>query len=286
MSVKEILVELNSNYSGVLSLLISVLTAITTIIYVVITNKQVKITKISLEQMEKHFKLNNQPCIIPKITSTEGSKCFYKTRRQLHINLDIENVGDSPALCVYTVGYLKLKHIQNDGSDIVDMYYLPDYISKVSINQVESSSIRFETKEIRLLIKDLEVNYRLNMERIATDASISPFKGTDLVIKVFYKNIVGQWFESTLTQEIAWLINTSENNSERKTNSLNEVTIPPKELYPDTSFELQLVSERLSPVEIRIIELEQVKETIERYKDDMPSSYEILKKADETEGGQ
>jgi len=97
------------------------------------------------------------------------------------------------------------------------------------------------------------------MERIATDPSKSSFKGTNLIIKVFYKNIVGQWFESTLIQEIAWLINTSENAPERKTNSLNEVTIPPKKLYPDMSFKLQLISERLSPVEIKIIEVEQVK---------------------------
>jgi len=97
--------------------------------------------------MEKHFKLNNQPCIIPKITDTIGGKCFYKTRRQLHITLNLENVGDSPALCVYTIGYLKLKYTQNNGGDIVNMSYLPDYLPNVTINQTEKFSVRFETKE-------------------------------------------------------------------------------------------------------------------------------------------
>ena len=71
---------------------------------------------------------------------TLGGKCFSGTRRQLHIDVELENVGDSPALTTYTFAYLELqntKHVKN-GSNIVDMDYLPDFIKCIKANEKKS----------------------------------------------------------------------------------------------------------------------------------------------------
>ena len=128
---------INTNLSGVLSAVIALITALITLVYVVFTYKQMKATQNATDTAIKQLQLNNQPCVIAEISRTYGGKCFSGTRRQLHIDVELENVGDSPALTTYTFAYLELqntKHVKN-GSNIVDMDYLPDFIKCIKANE-------------------------------------------------------------------------------------------------------------------------------------------------------
>lgn len=85
-----------------------------------------KASQDSLKLAIKQFKVDKQPCIVYKTIKSEGTHCFYKQRRQLHINLKIENIGDAPAMSIYVFSYLQLQN--SNLKSKVNMDYLPDYV--------------------------------------------------------------------------------------------------------------------------------------------------------------
>ena len=103
------LVNLINQYSGLLNVMVAFITAIITLIYVIFTYKQMKASQDSLKLAIKQFKVDKQPCIVYKTIKSEGTHCFYKQRRQLHINLKIENIGDAPAMSIYVFSYCNFK---------------------------------------------------------------------------------------------------------------------------------------------------------------------------------
>lgn len=66
----------------------------------IFTYKQMKASQDSLKLAIKQFKVDKQPCIVYKTIKSEGTHCFYKQRRQLHINLKIENI-EMLRLCLF-----------------------------------------------------------------------------------------------------------------------------------------------------------------------------------------
>lgn len=261
----ELLQYIDTNFSGVLSVSVSAITALVTLIYVIFTYKQMKASQVSTETAIKQLQLNNQPCIITEISKTYGSKCFSGTRRQLLVELNLENVGDSPALSVYVFAYLDLQHTKHKitSSNIVEMYFLPDFIKCIKVSEKVSASVHFETPEINMLLEDLKIAHEKNMTRVQVDPYQSAYLGTVLVIETYYRNVLGQWFKNTIRQEILWLNDL--HAQPRKTNNLNENTIPPCTLDQDTEFELKLVSPRLSVLSTELIDSTIIEEKIEQY---------------------
>lgn len=261
----ELLQYIDANFSGVLSVAVSAITALVTLVYVIFTYKQMKASQASTETAIKQLQVSNQPCIITEISETCGSKCFSGTRRQLRVELNLENVGDSPALSVYAFAHLELqytKHIKSS-SNIVEMDFLPDFIKCIKVGENGVASVRFETFEINMLVEDLRINYEKNMMRLRTNSYHPPYRGTVLVIETYYRNVLGQWFKNTIRQEILWL--NDKHAAPRKTNDINENTIPPRLLEQDTEFELQLVSPRLSVLSTELINSTVIEEKLEKY---------------------
>ena len=163
----DILQFINTYLSGILSVLVSAITAVITLIYVIFTYKQMKASQKSVEQTSEQMKINNQPCVVADISQTHGSACFTESgRRQLHIELEIENIGDSPALEIYALSHMELQHTKNvtDGSNIVDMDYYPDYLRYVKPNERQTISVRYETDEINMLVSILEdIKYKYDV---------------------------------------------------------------------------------------------------------------------------
>lgn len=265
----ELLQYINTNLSGVLGVVVAIITALITLVYVVFTYKQMKTAQNATETAIKQLQLNNQPCIIAEISQTYGSKCFSETRRQLNIHIQLENVGDSPALTVYTFAHLELQHIKHaqNGSSTVNMDYLPDFIKCIKMGEQAKASVRFETFEINMLVEDLRINHEKNLKRLITNPYQSHYRGTVLVIEVYYRNVLGQWFKNILRQEISWL--NDKHAEPRKTNDVNENTIPPRILEKNTEFKLQLVSPKLSVFKTDLIEPQVIEEKLSRYKNDL-----------------
>lgn len=265
----ETLQYINENLSGVLSVAVAVIAAFITLVYVIFTYKQMKAAQNATEIAIKQLRLGNQPCIIAEIAQTYGSKCFSGTRRQLHIELTLENVGDSPALCVYTFAYLELQHTRNitNGSNIVNMDYVPDFNKCLKAGNQAKSFVGFETSEINMLVEDLRIEHEKNVQRLRVNPYQTPYRGTVLVIEIYYRNVLGQWFKNTLRQEIRWL--NDKNAKPRKTNDINENTIPPCLLNENTEFELQLVSPKFSVFSTNLVEAKEIEHKLEQYKEDL-----------------
>lgn len=254
--MEDILYFINT-YSGVLSVAVSLITAIITLIYVIFTYKQMRASQDALKMSVKQLKVDKQPCVVYKQIKTEGSNCFYKTRRQLHINMKLQNIGDSPAMSIYVFSHLKLQYSEKT-MGIVDMEYLPDFVPFLEVGSKVNVSTRYETNEINMLLEDLTVASAKNIHRISTDASKSPYKNTDLVIEIYYKNILGQWFKNERCIEILDIL-------ERKENGETELVNPPNSLKDDVWFELQLIAPEFSQSDIIMVEENEIKDKLQEY---------------------
>lgn len=298
----ETLKEVNNSYANLIGLGISLSTALITTTYVIFTFRQMRASERAtvlaeksvmlsqlavnsnqemVESMKQQLKRANNPCIIPKITEANGTNCFYKDRRQLHIHIELNNIGDGPALSVYTFAWFRLKYIKNSDSDLVSMDHFPAFVPSIAINEKSICRVRFETKEIKLLIKDLEKRYALNMERIAVDPSKAVFKGADLMLKIYFKNVSNQWYEVTYICEVNKLKVGEERDNLKEVKDDEKIRttvkeIPPRELLPDEAFELAFISELFSAIDVKLVNSEEILKHLSKYKDELGSAVEVI----------
>ena len=194
--------EFVESHAGLLSTISSVCMLIVTAIYAVITWWQVRYSKQAVIESAKHNKEEKQPFIVPVISSISGSAFDTSSylRVQLQYDFTLENVGDSPAVTVYTFLYVKLQNA--DSENVLYSHLMPAYLHSLSIGKQQKCSLHLETTEFRSLISDLEICYTKNLMRIATDPSVTPFPGPIVVLRCIYKNMMGQWFETVLEHEM------------------------------------------------------------------------------------
>lgn len=154
-------------------------------------------TNISIQSLTN----TKQPVLVIKKLSAYGTDMFTKTRRQLHFNLDIKNIGDSPAISVFLFSKI---HCYN-GNDI-EMEYLPDICQYVESGKSIDLSTRYETKEINLLLKDLQMQTNKNWDRIKMNPYKTPYKYPQVINEIYYKNVIGQWYKHISYTEIGDII--------------------------------------------------------------------------------
>lgn len=255
------MLEFINTYSGVLSVAVSFLTAIITLVYVIFTYKQMRAAQNAIKMSDKQLKLDKQPCVVFDEITTAGTDCFYKTRRQLNVNMKLQNIGDSPALSVYVFSYLKLQY--NGEDNRVDMYYLPDFVPFLKVGIDVDVSVTYEEDEINKLLEDLSIAEAKNITRINTDASKTPFKHTSLVIEIYYKNLSGQWFKNVRSIEILGIL-------EKKEDDERKIVSPANSLKDDVWFELELINPAFSSSNLVIIEEHEIKSKLQIYSDYRP----------------
>ena len=175
---------------------------IVTILYVVFTWKQAKYTKQAFLESVKQTKEDRQPYIIPTIENVSG--VAFETsddiRVQLNFHCKMENVGDSSAVSIYALLYAKMQYQQD--KKLVYAHLIPRYNYTIGVAKTAEEDIHFETSQFRDIIEDLEISHVKNMKRIETNPYQEAFKGPDLILRILYKNMMGQWFESELVQEL------------------------------------------------------------------------------------
>ena len=263
---------INNDFASVLSLLSSIIMVIVTIIYVGHTRRQANYAKESVELVAKQFKTEKQPCIVPALVDSYG--CAFGTtnysRIQLGFDINLKNSGDAPAINIYAIAEIELQFTNDsDGNkSLLSAALLPNYVQAISSGEEKRVNIHFETREVNLLIKDLTKAHELNIERIRTDPSQNHYYGARLIVHVYYKNIMGQWWESTISYEISWL--RYKNPPRNKTHNLNEITIPPKQIHKGDEFKATYVSDGLAPFKCKMTNDEQVRTVLKKYLDESP----------------
>lgn len=275
----DFLKTINSDYAGVLSLLSSLVMVIVTIIYVRHTKRQAYYAKESAELVAKQIKTDKQPCVVPNVTDSFGTAwdCTDYTRMQLGFTINLKNVGDSPAINIYTLTDIELQFTKDSEGNkkMLTAALLPGFIHALSAEEETEINIHFETAEIKTLICELREAAEKNWERIRTNPSHNYYTGANLIIRVFFKNIMGQWYGSTVSYEIAWLA--YKNSPPRKTHNLNENTIPPKEIHEGDEFEAILSSHYIAPFVFAMTTEERVIDLLQKYINESPWLSTILK---------
>lgn len=195
----EFLKQVNQNYAGILSCFVALISVVVTVVYVIFTHAQMKATQTSVTLMKKELKQSQQPCVIPNIKEIRSSPAMPNGRRQMHVLFSLENISNTPALSVYSLSYMVLQHTTDkNGQKEVDMFSGPFYLSNIKGLETVDAHLHYENQQIDAMFIDLSENLRKNWERIKKNPSQHHYRGTNIVIHVFYRNISGQWFESKL----------------------------------------------------------------------------------------
>ena len=196
------IVSFVENHTNMIGLASSVCLLLVTTIYAIITWWQARYMKGTLIETVRQNREEKQPYIVQKIGNVRG--CAFDTstylRIQFNFNYKLENIGDSSAVSLYTLLYAKME--SQAEHKLVYAHLMPQYNHALKVGEEIEESLHFETNEARDIIEDLEICHVKNMKRIETDASISPYKGPIIILRTLYKNMVGQWFESVLEQEL------------------------------------------------------------------------------------
>jgi len=194
--------EYIQNNAIMIQLICTICMLLVTILYVVFTWIQSKYTKQAFLESIKQSKEDRQPYIVPTIERVSGVAFDASTylRIQLSFEYALENVGDSSAVSVYTLLYARRQH-SND-QKLVYAHLIPNYNYSIRQGIEVKDRIHFETDEFRDIVEDLEISHVKNVKRIETNPSQDPYKGPIIIMRVMYMNMMGQWFESMLEQEL------------------------------------------------------------------------------------
>lgn len=192
---------INEN-ANLIQIVCSVCMLLITILYVVFTWKQSKYTKQAFLESIKQSKEDRQPFIIPKIDNVSGVAfdTSDEVRVQLNFHCKMENVGDSSAVSVYALLYAKMQYRQE--KELVYSHLIPRYNYSIGVTKTVEEDIHFETSQFRDIVEDLEISAVKNRKRIETNPYMEPYKGPEIILRVLYKNMMDQWFESELEQEL------------------------------------------------------------------------------------
>lgn len=269
---------INNDYAGVLSLLSSLIMVVVTIIYVGHTKRQADYAKNSAELVAKQIKTDKQPCVVPTVVDSNGSawNATDYTRMQLDFEINIKNVGNSPAINIYTLADIELQ-LTNDSDgnkELLHASLLPNFVQALATGEDKEIHIWFGTAEIKRLTQELSKSLDMNWERLRTNPTQNHYVGAKLIVCVFFKNLMGQWCESVVSHEIAWLV--YKNPPANKSHNLNENTIPPKQIREGDKFKAVLTSCSIAPFTYKMITEEYVHSVLENYTEESPWLLNLL----------
>lgn len=256
------------------SCIVSMLGVIVTVVYVIFTHRQMKAAQKSVEIMKTELRMAKQPCLILDIQSVESGRALSNGRRQMPVYFTVENIGDSPALSVFCISYMVLQHTTTkQGNNIVNMFTGPFYTEAIKAGDTTSKGrIHYENREITYMFDDLSVKLAKNWKRVHDNPSQHAHRGTSLVLCCYYRNVLGQWFESKLTREIGYAVD--QITKEKTKENLNEFTFPPRLIEEDTCFTLHLHSPQTSPqFKCEPVDEKYVQSILGQYKKDWPELF-------------
>lgn len=210
MSILQCII-LNCN---MIEVICSVCMLLVTILYVAFTWQQSKYTKRAFLEAVKQAREERQPYIIPTIecVSGEAHATSNYLRVQLSFHCKMENVGDSTAVSIYAFLYAKMQHTQEEKIVYADL--IPKYNYSIAVGKAVEKYIHFETSQFRDIVEDLEISHVKNMKRIETNPHQESYKGPEIILRVLYKNMMEQWFESELVQELLEITHQSNDANE------------------------------------------------------------------------
>jgi hypothetical protein len=170
-----------------------------TVVLVVVTCVYVYLTRRLLDSAVQQARLASNPVIGITITSMYIGSEFGPRRRNFNVEVKLTNVGNAPAIEVLLDAEIILQYSAIDGEDAIPSRFEPSSIAFLRPGEeVEDNftNCNFGDRCITHLFDDFREYDRLNTLRIETDPSQPAHPFSELVIYVYYKNNLGQYFAS------------------------------------------------------------------------------------------
>lgn len=252
-NIEELLKSINNDYAAVLGTISSLLLVIVTLIYVMLIYDQG-------QQLEKTHKTSVTPILVPEIIKTNGTE-YFEGRRQLGLTYKIKNIGDGPALQIYSK--IKLNYQYVEFKDYNDLYEY-SYLASLASMKEDELHMHFETEKIEKMIEDLSIKHAKNMNRIKVNPSQKAYPGPDIVIELIYSNIHRQFFKTILSREILGLNKCKKIDDEKEEDQIIIFDVE-NELKDDEPFELSLINPIFQSLEVIPLKTDIAIKIIEEY---------------------
>jgi len=247
-TVADFLKMINQDYSNLLTAFFSCLLFVVTAVYVIFTYNQFKISKKSialnidyLKQLESEHKTYVTPVLVPIDIKTRGGGLFQingSWNRLLHVFCNMKNIGNSPAIQIYTKIGLKLKFVKDNEHSTSSEYR---YIGALAINDNIDAIMSFERDKLSSLLEDISIMLKKNTDVLRNNnsqkiGSRKLIAGATLVIDFVYSNIHKQYYKTVYERDIIGITAFIDENNKRNY-LINELTLSDNE-----QFELMLIN--------------------------------------------
>lgn len=207
---------LNTDYANLLTFGTTALLVLVTIIYAGYTYRQVTYSR-------KQFLLDKQPYVIPAIiyrnfSDFEESETEYT--RTLRLEYKIANVGTETAFSVQPFISVSYPDIEGSMNLLKNFGLVPPASAYLTAGEEKNGAVSLYEKGTDENNEGLELVYPTFGYRLLENGDIVPDteRGNQtafpvLTLKVYYRNLVGQWFVSVLKEDITAVVRVAENSS-------------------------------------------------------------------------
>jgi len=180
--------------------IISIISLLSTVVLLVLNGVYIYLTKKTLDATIRQSNLAYNPVIGIRLGEMYIGKTFGPSRRNMNVGLYLTNVGNAPAIDVLVDAEIILEYSSINGEKRIPARFEPARIPFIGVGEeVDDYSIypNFGNICITHILDDFRERSRLNTLRIETDPTREPYTATRLKIYVYYRNSIGQYFEST-----------------------------------------------------------------------------------------
>lgn len=190
--IKMLMMENINHFAPLLSFIASALLLIVTLLYTIFTKRL-------LNETMRQNKYQHNPVIAFKLKRIGGSPVFGPSRRNLSAEIELINVGNAPAIEILIDAEITFTYSSINGTNIIPQRFEPSmipYIKQGSTIDSKETHINFGNNCITALFDDFRECHRLNIHRIETNPSQTPYNASKLSIYAYYKNSSNQYFQS------------------------------------------------------------------------------------------
>ena len=199
--------DINTNYAALLSFIVAVILAIITGFYAASAYSQKKASEKSVEVMINQIQLDKQPCVYPNLLYGLAGSAKHNLDRgwELEFHVPLKNIGNYTALSVQTLGYLEL-HYLPDTPILLRMSgptRMTSYVALGEEMEKKSTKISFASSAFLRLAEDMKKCAEIYPEYKKGNAESEKY-GPKLIIKVLYKNILGENFIGIVSKRLKY----------------------------------------------------------------------------------
>ena len=207
---------LNTDYANLLTFAATALLVLVTIIYAGYTYRQVTYSR-------KQFLLDKQPYVIPTITSRnfsdfEESETEYT--RTLRLEYKFANVGTETAFSVQPFVSISYPDTEGTMHTLKNFGLVPLASAYLTAGEEKNASLSLYEKGSDENNEGLELVYPSFGYRLLENGDIVPDTERKiqtsfpvLTLKVYYRNLVGQWFVSVIKEDITAIVRLADNST-------------------------------------------------------------------------